>query len=302
MEKKYGWLIGGILLFTVTLILRLIGPSQPYFDWSPFVEHFFEMVMVLIAAGILIKLMSRYIKTKNVRRVIIYIIIVGALLLGASISQGQILAALSKAGIVAAVLIFVFQTPLLNIVAWIYLATSQIYRAGDRIQIAGYKGDVVNITPMHTRIREIGGDYLHSDHFSGRLVTFPNAIVLTEPVSNYTKHFPYIWIDLNFQLTYPTNLKWVTKTIKEIVEKNLKPYETDLNKYLKEYVEEFELPEDTSAVEFYLEPEASWIEMRVAFPVPPKQQATVKSAIAEDIIKAFKKNPKKAGFPKGVNR
>jgi small-conductance mechanosensitive channel len=302
MEKRGAWIIGAVALFTVTMILRVVGPMQKYLTWTTFIERLLEVLMLLIAAAILIKAVSVFVHSKGMRSVLIFLVIICTLLLGASIFQGAILMALAKAGIVAAVIIFIFQTPLLNIVAWIYLATSQIYRPGDRIRVTEYKGDVVNITPMHTRIREIGGDYLHSDHHSGRMVTFPNSMVLTSPVSNYTKHFPFIWVDLNFQLTYPTDLNWTTKTIKAIVQKHLKPYEKNLKKNFKEYVKEFELPEDTSAIEFYIEPEGSWIEMRVAFPVPPKMQAEVKSEIAYEIIKKFKKNPKKAGFPKGTNR
>lgn len=302
MKKERNWFVSAAVLILLLICMRLIGPYQKFVKWSSGIEHFIEVIIVIVAAVILIALTAIYVRQKNARRLLIFLILICTTIVGSSITQGAITKALAQAGVIAAVLIFILQTPILNIVAWLYLSASQIYKPGDRIKIGDYKGDVVNITPMHTRIREIGGDYLHSDHPSGRMVTFPNSMALQSPVSNYTRDFPFIWVELNYQLTYPTDLDWVKREIEKIVRKHVKHYDKELDKNFKSYIKRWNLPKDTSAIEFYIEPEGSWIEVRVAFPVPPKRQAELKSAIAHDIVYKFKKNPKKAGFPKGVSR
>jgi small-conductance mechanosensitive channel len=64
-------------------------------------------------------------------------------------------------------------------------ASSRMFDVGDRIEIAGMRGDVVDTTFFTTTIIEIGPD--HDAHQqTGRGVTFPNGLLLTQPCINET--------------------------------------------------------------------------------------------------------------------
>jgi len=60
------------------------------------------------------------------------------------------------------------------------------YRVGDRIKIGDATGDVIDVSYLDTTLWEFGGEYLSSDHPSGRLIKFPNSNVLNEAVYNYS--------------------------------------------------------------------------------------------------------------------
>ena len=92
------------------------------------------------------------------------------------------------------------------LLAWIYILIRRPYRVGDRIRIGEATGDVIDVSYLDTTLWEFGGEYLSTDHPSGRLIKFPNSNVLATPVYNYSwPLFPYIWKSSS---TSPTTATW----------------------------------------------------------------------------------------------
>jgi hypothetical protein len=60
------------------------------------------------------------------------------------------------------------------------------YRVGDRIKIGEATGDVIDVGYLDTMLWEFGGEYLSTDHPSGRVIKFPNSNVLSTAVYNYS--------------------------------------------------------------------------------------------------------------------
>ena len=109
---------------------------------------------------------------------------------------------------------FALQTPMTSFVGWIYILSRRPYRVGDRIKVAGVTGDVIDISYFDTTLWEFGGQYLSTDHPSGRIVKFPNSIVLNSPVYNYSwVLFPYIWDEIRFYVAYDSDLDFVAKVM-----------------------------------------------------------------------------------------
>lgn len=69
-------------------------------------------------------------------------------------------------------------------------AVTNPFSLGDRIEIAGYRGDVIDQSLLTTTMVEVGpGKSFHMR--TGRKITFPNSLLLTTGVVNesYTEHF-----------------------------------------------------------------------------------------------------------------
>ncbi|MEQ1568770.1 MAG: mechanosensitive ion channel domain-containing protein [Myxococcota bacterium] len=63
--------------------------------------------------------------------------------------------------------------------------TTRSFGVGDRIEIAGYRGDVIDHTLLTTTLMEVGpGQRTHQ--FTGRSVVLPNSLFLSTPVINET--------------------------------------------------------------------------------------------------------------------
>ena len=104
-------------------------------------------------------------------------------------------------GLISLIFGFALQTPITSLIGWIYILVRRPYRVGDRIRIGEATGDVIDVGYLDTTLWEFGGQYLSTDHPSGRMIKFPNANVLDDSVYNYSwPLFPYIWNEVKFQI------------------------------------------------------------------------------------------------------
>src|SRR4030095_1804689 len=131
-------------------------------------------------------------------------------------------AAVAAFGVGSIIIGLAVQTPMNSFIAWISTVVRHPFRVGDRIKIADATGDVIDVSYLDTTLWEFGGQYLSSDHPSGRLIKFPNEKVLDELVYNYSwPLFPYIWNEVKFQIGYNADLEFIASTMQKITEEEL---------------------------------------------------------------------------------
>ncbi|HET7114454.1 MAG TPA: mechanosensitive ion channel family protein, partial [Pyrinomonadaceae bacterium] len=125
-------------------------------------------------------------------------------------------------GLISLILGFALQTPITSFIGWVYILVREPYRVGDRIRIGTATGDVIDVGYLDTTLWEFGGDYLSTEHPSGRVIKFPNSSVLSTPVYNYTwPLFPYIWNEIKFNVAYNSDLEFVAATMQEVAEQEV---------------------------------------------------------------------------------
>jgi small-conductance mechanosensitive channel len=78
-----------------------------------------------------------------------------------------------------------------NMAGWMYIPSRRPFRVGDRIEIEGTRGDVVDIRLFCFSLMEIG-NWVDAEQSTGRLVHVPNGSVFINQVANYTEGFQYI--------------------------------------------------------------------------------------------------------------
>jgi len=140
-----------------------------------------------------------------------YVIWTLAVLLAILVIGPNLSGLLMSATIIGAVLIFALQTPISCLVGWFVIVTRTPYRIYDRIEIGDrVRGDVIDISIMHTKIREFMGDDM-----TGNIVSVPNSIILAEFVTNYTLDVPYVWDEVKVSITYESDLKLAEEIVRE---------------------------------------------------------------------------------------
>ena len=292
-----------VMLILSLAIFQAAGLLQEIFEVADTVTHLTNSLAVVVAALILGYIASKIIKDPTIRKIIHYLIFAAAAVSVFFIFQENLVAVGISLGIIAVAFTLIFQSPILNLVGWVYITMGRVYKEGDRIRVGAFKGDVVDINPMRTKIFEIGGEFTTSDLPSGRIITLPNSLLLSEPVSNFTKDVPYLWVDIPFDLTYETDFEFVKEEIGKIIRKRLEnQLETIQEKYEKA-VKTYNIKDEPFIdVSFNLTPAGSWIEFRVTFPVDPKEQHIITTEITEEILKMFNQYPDKVKFPMGRSR
>ena len=134
-------------------------------------------------------------------------------LTGLSIIYNDIGSLLMSLGIIGAALTFALQRPIMNFAGWINIVITRPFKINDRIYIKDIgMGDVYKIDTMHIYLREVVGEP------TGRSLIIPNAYVLTNAITNYTRGSPYIWDNVKVVVTYESNFEKAKRLVLEACE------------------------------------------------------------------------------------
>jgi small-conductance mechanosensitive channel len=270
---------------------------------------FFSM-LVLMGAKIAEESMTRRAKTHADKYNLIRLLKLSAFILVAVILVSFLFVnwytAAVSLGLISLILGFALQAPISSFIGWINILTRAPYKVGDRIQIDVFKGDVVEINYLDTTLWEFSGDYLTNDVPSGRLIRFPNSLVLEVAVYNYSwRKFPYIWNEIPFHVAYESDLEHVSAVIKKVATEQLGSEMLERIQLFKDLVKQSPVGDlDVKeypfvAVRTHIN---TWVEVGLTYLVEPKEAATTRTRLIKAIIKELMKEPDKVMFPKSNAR
>ena len=95
-------------------------------------------------------------------------------------------------GAASAGIAFALQEVIASFAGWLALVLGGFYRIGDRVELGGIKGDVIDISILRTTLMEMGS-WVDGDLYNGRIVRVANSFVFKEPVFNYSGEFPFFF-------------------------------------------------------------------------------------------------------------
>jgi small-conductance mechanosensitive channel len=205
-------------------------------------------------------------------------------------------------GLISLILGFALQTPITSFIGWIYILIRAPYSVGDRIRIGDATGDVIDVSYLDTTLWEFGGQYLSTDHPSGRVIKFPNSSVLGTAVYNYSwPLFPYIWNEISFQVAYESDLEFVAKTMQEAAEEELGPVMIERVRTFRELlahttIDQLEVREHPAV--FFRINANTWVEATVRYIVEPKQAGRVKTKLIKKMLERLNSEPERVKFPR----
>ncbi|WP_044397528.1 mechanosensitive ion channel family protein [Lacinutrix sp. Hel_I_90] len=189
-------------------------------------------------------------------------------------------------GLFTAGIAFTLQELILSIAGSVYIFVVKVYKPGDRIEINGIKGDVIDVDSIYTTMMEIG-QWVTSDNYSGRIVKLSNAFVFKGPIYNYSQDFPFIWDEFNLPIRYESDVDLAKTIVIKIASEILSEYTANskaqwseiVNKY---YIEDAQL-DPTLAIKLT----DNWIEFNLRYIVDYKKRRITKHSLNDRIRKAF---------------
>tara|TARA_Y100001954_G_C15817837_1_gene608458 strand:- start:1856 stop:2794 length:939 start_codon:yes stop_codon:yes gene_type:complete len=109
-------------------------------------------------------------------------------------------------GLATAGIAVTFRDPLLNLMGWFTILWKHPFSVGDRIEVMGIKGDVIDINIFEFTVMEIG-EWVGADQRTGRVSYIPNSTIFREAQKNFDRPYPYIWDEVKVTLTFKSNWK-----------------------------------------------------------------------------------------------
>jgi len=293
------------------LQFRVFGFAARFIPFIQRLDKAAIVVVVLLATAKLIDVflinpiespVSRY-NLRRVAKLLLGFLVIFAV---ASILLQNWYTAVASVGLFSLILGLAVQTPATSFLGWVYILARQPYRVGDRIKIGEATGDVIDVSYLDTTLWEFGGDYLSTDHPSGRIIKFPNSKILSSTVYNYTwPVFPYIWNEVKFSVAYTSDLEFVAETmqrvaLEEVGESMMKQIRVYRELLAQTPVNQLEVREHP-AVLFRPNPN-TWLDVIVRYLVHPKEAGRVKTRLVKKLLAELNKAPERVGFPKGDAR
>ncbi|GEM_PF-84151 len=120
-------------------------------------------------------------------------------------------------GAVTAGIAFALKEVIVSIAGWIAVTFGDFYHVGDRIQLGGIKGDVIDIGFGRTTLMELG-EWVNGDLYTGRIVRVSNGFVFSQPFFNYSGDFPFLWDECTVPVKYGSDHKLARQILEKVAD------------------------------------------------------------------------------------
>lgn len=140
--------------------------------------------------------------------------------------------------VVGAGLVLALQEAILSIAGWFLILFRRPFEPGDRIELGGVKGDVIDVRLFQTSVLEIG-NWVKEDQSTGRITHIPNSAVFKGPLHNYTKGFEFIWNEIKITVTFESNWKKAEEIMLGFARKEAEKVSSQVDRRIKKMAEEY---------------------------------------------------------------
>ncbi|WP_456462000.1 mechanosensitive ion channel family protein [Reichenbachiella sp.] len=259
--------------------------------WSKF---FIGLVLILLGIRLLNRMLGKYVSdnaTPYSARKFVGFLGFLILLFFATVVFNYKLSSLTLAlGVTGAGIAFALQEIIVSVAGFLAVLFNNFYKAGDRIQLGGIKGDVVDIGVLRTTLMETG-DWVKGDLYNGKMVRVANSFVFKEPVYNYSGDFPFLWDEISIPLRHGSDYHLAKQKFLEILNEELGEYTTNCeqswNKLTQElYVEKAQI-HPMATLTF----DENWLSITLRYVVDFKKRRGTKDVLFSKILDVIHQTP-----------
>jgi small-conductance mechanosensitive channel len=199
-------------------------------------------------------------------------------------------------GLVAGGVTFAMQEVIGAVAGWFNILSGHVYRIGDRVEIAGVQGDVIDITPLRTKIMEIGQQrptlstqvggpdpsWVGGRQTTGRIVTVSNKLTFTEAVFNYSAAFDYVWEELTLPVPYREDWRRAEEILLEEARRTSDT--AGAQEAVDEMARHYPVPRTEVEPKVYVRATDNWVELSARFIVPVRTARTARDGLTRRLL------------------
>ncbi len=174
-----------------------------------------------------------------------------------------------------------------NLIGGLYILFAKPFKVGERIEVAGQVGDVIDLNLLQFTMLEVG-NRITQEQSTGRILHMPNMLVFSGPVANYEKGFKYIWNEMIVKLDLTSDLHEAKDLFYKIIAK-----------YSSDYTEEAKAQIETASKQYlifynnltpivYTEIKEGAIWLSLRYLCEPRKVRVTENLIWEEILEQIK--------------
>ncbi len=195
-------------------------------------------------------------------------------------------------GFAAAGIAFALQNVILSVAGYFFMIGKFGIKAGDRVQISGVTGDVVDIGLVKLSLMELGGT--DNDHQpTGRVVVFSNAIVF-QSNGNFFKQAPgshFVWREVSLTLSPDCDYRLAEKRLLEATEEVFAHYREAIQRQYREMEKSLNIEVEMPRPQSRLQLGQQGLQMTIRYPVETRNAIQTADAVTRRLLDTIRREP-----------
>ena len=223
------------------------------------------------------------------RRLVLGLLIVIVLMVNFSDELGS---AATVVGFAAAGIAVALQNVILSIAGYFFLIGRFGIKAGDRVQIGGVTGDVIDIGLVKLSLMELDGTGTHREP-TGRVAVFSNAIVF-QPSGNFFKQAPgtsFIWNEVRLTLAPDVDYRLAEKRILDAVDEVFARYRDRVMRDYRHLERDLNVMLETPKPQSRLHLSQNGLEIVIRYPAETYSAPQITDEISRRVLDAINREP-----------
>ena len=186
-------------------------------------------------------------------------------------------------GVAGAGIAFALQEVIASFAGWLAIMFGGFYKTGDRVQLGGIKGDVMDIGVLRTTIMETG-QWVDGDLYNGRIVLIANSFVFKEPVFNYSGDFPFLWDEIKIPVMYGSNYAKAKEIILNVGIQQVGDLSTKSKEVWASLQNKYQLEDAQTDPMISMIANDNWVEFTLRYVVNYKRRRATKTELFTQIL------------------
>jgi small-conductance mechanosensitive channel len=253
---------------------------------------------VIVASQLWSKALFRYVQDARrryqlllVRRIVLWCVVAVILAFAFATELGSLA---TFAGLLTAGVAVALQNVILSIAGYFFLIGKYGVRVGDRVQIAGVTGEVVDIGLVRLHLMEVGTGGTDAQP-TGRVVVFSNSVVF-QPTGGLFKQIPgtnFIWHEITLTMAPESNYRAVEERLMGAVETVFAQYREEIEGQ-RRHIERTLGPVSVKSLgpQSRLRLTQTGLEVVIRYPVELDTAAKIDDGITREVLDAIEREPK----------
>jgi small-conductance mechanosensitive channel len=248
------------------------------------------ILVIFVISGLLRRLSIR-IKSESpvkyqLRKTISFVAYLVAVFLVMSIFEVNLGGLGIALGVAGAGIAFALQEVITSIAGYLAVHLAGFYKVGDRVQLGGIKGDVIDIGVLRTTMMEIG-DWITGDLYNGKMVRVANSFVFKEPVFNYSANFPFLWDEITIPLKTSSDHRYARQMLQGILEDVVGSYTEKVSDSWKKMTDHYQIEKARLEPFVAMSFDENWITFTLRYVVDFKGRRKTKDLLFTRILDAI---------------
>ena len=260
------------------------------YDW---IEILIGFGIVYLLAHLALRLIGRYVNDPGTRyrsrKFVTFFAYFAAFAIVAAVFSNRLGQLAVVFGVIGAGIAFALQEVIASVAGWVAVSVGRFYSPGDRIQLGGIIGDVIDIGMLRTTLMECG-EWVKSDLYNGRIVRVANSFVFKEPVYNYSADFPFLWDEIVLRVRYGSDWEHAREMLRQVANEVCGDYAVQSHDAWQQAVKRYRLEEANIEPLVTLVATDNWLEFTARYVVDYRKRRWTKDRLFTRILEEVDKS------------